>query len=431
MVMPLGKQSGEMKGNVTDPYSNPVPFATVKIKGHNTGISSNADGSFTIKVRRGDILEVSAGGFKSVECPVGSEPYLNIVMEKGGELKEVVVGWAGGIRYRNLDEDYSKPLIPKHVAVFEVKDSKTNLPLGKATLMINKSGTNKTETGSTDKKGIYKLKRVGEKEAYDIKVIADGYESNEFSISGDEFNERKEAWEVFLTPVKITEKSLQTDNTSPAGTVTKIRLGNISTLAKEMPPIYVLDGIIIANGDKVNPDDIAEITVLQGPAASAIYGPAGMNGAIIMISKQSKLTQVKSLDTVKVKGDFGTLRKTVCQTGDMTIRGGMVRTKASKIDQKIEKPVLDISPATAKIFPNPVNRGQSFAIDISGAVAGQYEISIFQANGVLMEKRSVNFTTGQPRINLPVGMNWIPGKYTLVITGQHGKTLPPQSFIVL
>lgn len=430
MVVPLVRQNVEMKGKITDPDGNPIPFATVKIKGHSTGLSADVNGAFSIKIKPGDILLVSAAGYRNIECPIGSQPSLNIVLEKAGEYNTVVITRAGGISYRNPDEDYSKPVLPKHVAVFEVKDSMTNAPLGKATLMITKSGANKTDTGFTDRKGIYKLKRVGEKEAYDIRVTAEGYEANEFSISGNEFNERKEAWEVYMTPSKATETKIRSANTPAVGKETIIRLGNISTIQKDLPPIYVLDGIIIPNNSTVNPDDIAEITVLQGPAASALYGPAGMNGAIIMISKQSKPSQVKVLDTVKVKGDFGTLRRTSCQAGEVTIRGGMIKTKASKVDQKIEKPVADNFPVTTKIFPNPVSRGQSLTIDISTG-AGQYEISIFQASGVLMEKRPVNIATGQPRVNLPVGMNWVPGKYTLVITGQNGKPLPAQSFIVL
>jgi TonB-linked SusC/RagA family outer membrane protein len=53
-------------------------------------------------------------------------------------------------------------------------------------------------------------------------------------------------------------------------------------------PIYVVDGTILPNIGDVNNDDIEDITVLQGPAASAIFGPAGSRGAIVITLKKAK-----------------------------------------------------------------------------------------------------------------------------------------------
>lgn len=51
--------------------------------------------------------------------------------------------------------------------------------------------------------------------------------------------------------------------------------------------LYVVDGIPI-NSDtwNINPDDIESITVLKGPAASALYGYRGQNGAIVINTKK-------------------------------------------------------------------------------------------------------------------------------------------------
>lgn len=51
--------------------------------------------------------------------------------------------------------------------------------------------------------------------------------------------------------------------------------------------LYVVDGIPI-NSDtwNINPDDIESITVLKGPAASALYGYRGQNGAIVITTKK-------------------------------------------------------------------------------------------------------------------------------------------------
>lgn len=49
-------------------------------------------------------------------------------------------------------------------------------------------------------------------------------------------------------------------------------------------PIYVVDGVI-TNKLMVNMDDVESINVLKGPAATALYGSEGSNGAIIITSK--------------------------------------------------------------------------------------------------------------------------------------------------
>ena len=52
-------------------------------------------------------------------------------------------------------------------------------------------------------------------------------------------------------------------------------------------PLYVLDGVAISGGvSDINPNDIENITVLKGAAASALYGQSGANGAVLITTKQ-------------------------------------------------------------------------------------------------------------------------------------------------
>ncbi len=52
-------------------------------------------------------------------------------------------------------------------------------------------------------------------------------------------------------------------------------------------PIYVVDGTI-TNKNAVNMDDIANVNILKGPAATALYGSQGGNGAVIITTKPAK-----------------------------------------------------------------------------------------------------------------------------------------------
>ncbi|WP_269237170.1 TonB-dependent receptor plug domain-containing protein [Flavobacterium flavigenum] len=58
------------------------------------------------------------------------------------------------------------------------------------------------------------------------------------------------------------------------------------SLLKE--PLYILDGEIINSSQfsKINPSDIEEIKVLKGNDATLIYGNHGINGVIVIISKE-------------------------------------------------------------------------------------------------------------------------------------------------
>lgn len=52
-------------------------------------------------------------------------------------------------------------------------------------------------------------------------------------------------------------------------------------------PIYVVDGTI-TNKNAVNMDDIANVNILKGPGATALYGSQGGNGAVIITTKPAK-----------------------------------------------------------------------------------------------------------------------------------------------
>lgn len=59
--------------------------------------------------------------------------------------------------------------------------------------------------------------------------------------------------------------------------------------------LIVVDGVVM-NSNNVNPEDLANVTVLKGSQATALYGARGNNGVIIISTKQAEenLSQVKS-----------------------------------------------------------------------------------------------------------------------------------------
>ncbi|HEY0176188.1 MAG TPA: TonB-dependent receptor plug domain-containing protein, partial [Pedobacter sp.] len=53
-------------------------------------------------------------------------------------------------------------------------------------------------------------------------------------------------------------------------------------------PLYVINGVQVPNLSNINPNDIADITVLKDAAAAAIYGVKAANGVIVITTKSGK-----------------------------------------------------------------------------------------------------------------------------------------------
>ncbi|MBP6022293.1 SusC/RagA family TonB-linked outer membrane protein [Ferruginibacter sp.] len=93
-------QSRVVSGKVTDKDGNPVPFASVKVKGSKTGIAADANGQYTIKVKQGDFLEISGSGYKLNTISVDNQSFIQTSLERGAtsELTEVVITSGYGVK---------------------------------------------------------------------------------------------------------------------------------------------------------------------------------------------------------------------------------------------------------------------------------------------------------------------------------------------
>jgi len=64
-----------------------------------------------------------------------------------------------------------------------------------------------------------------------------------------------------------------------------IRLRGLSTVGSNAQPLVVVDGIVGASLDNVDPNDIEEVSVLKDGSAAAIYGSRGSSGVILVTTK--------------------------------------------------------------------------------------------------------------------------------------------------
>jgi TonB-linked SusC/RagA family outer membrane protein len=101
-------QSRVVSGKVTDKDGNAVPFATVQIKGTKNGIASDANGSYSLRIKDGDVLSITAAGYTKIEILVGQQTYITSVMERATNVElESVVVTAVGIRRQAKSLGYS------------------------------------------------------------------------------------------------------------------------------------------------------------------------------------------------------------------------------------------------------------------------------------------------------------------------------------
>ena len=97
-----------------------------------------------------------------------------------------------------------------------------------------------------------------------------------------------------------------TSSTGGPGGSTRIVLRGEKSIRKDNNALVIVDGVITNNHDRtsdasglsqidfgngandIDPDEIESVTVLEGPAAAALYGAVGANGAIMITTKKGK-----------------------------------------------------------------------------------------------------------------------------------------------
>jgi TonB-linked SusC/RagA family outer membrane protein len=85
-------QTRVVTGKITDDKGDPVPFATVTIKGTSNAAVADQTGSFSLRAKEGDVLVVTAQGMDSREATVGASGGVSVSLGRtNAALTEVVV----------------------------------------------------------------------------------------------------------------------------------------------------------------------------------------------------------------------------------------------------------------------------------------------------------------------------------------------------
>ena len=219
----------------------PVARATVQVKGTTTSTVTNDKGEFSISANKGQVIVVTAIGFKPMERTVGSQTLLRFELEGSAAELENVVVTALGIRREEKALGYATTTIKGEQIAESPSANWTDALSGKvAGLNLIRSGSGPTGSNKIILRGENNL--TGDNEAL---IVVDGVVINQGSgrrsaIAGE---------------------------------------AAYGTGSDNMPADYG-SGL-----NDINPEDIESVTVLKGPGAAALYGQRGANGAIIITTK--------------------------------------------------------------------------------------------------------------------------------------------------
>ena len=220
-------QTNAISGRVAGSDGGGLPGATILERGTTNGVSTNAEGSFSLKVQPGATLVISSVGYTAQTVTVGSQSVINVVLAAAAtELNEAIVVGYGSQTKADLTGSVST-LTTKDIANAPVQTFEQAIQ-GKAAGVVIESGSGK----------------LGQA----IKVRVRGTAS----VSGD------------TQPLYVVDNiPIVTDNLSSTGAPTN--------------PIA-----------DINPNDIESITILKDAAASAIYGSRASNGVVLITTKRGK-----------------------------------------------------------------------------------------------------------------------------------------------
>lgn len=228
----------KVSGTVTASDSGePLPGVNVLVKGTPNGTITDVDGNFSITVAdQNAILVFSFVGYLTQEVPVQNRSTITVVLPTDAtKLSEVVVT-ALGIKREEKSLGYSA----QNVGESAIKDARTNNWV--SSLAGKVAGLNLVSTGSGP---------IG---------------SSRITLRGENsLNLQNNEALIIVDGIPVNNRITGTGQKAHLGADSPVDFGTTVT--------------------DINPDDIENVTVLKGPAATALYGSRAANGALIITTK--------------------------------------------------------------------------------------------------------------------------------------------------
>ena len=233
-----------ISGTITDENGVPLPGATIVVVETNDGTTTDFDGNYSINASEGQTILLSYVGYETLTLKVSDDSNFDISLKQSGALDEIVVT-ALGISREKKSLGYSVTEVDGD-NVNTIKDNNLASSLtGKvAGLQVSAAGS----LGSGSRITIRGNSSLsGNSQAL---IVVDGMPINASLPLSNDGGQRE------------------------AGS-------NNGGGQPSFEPSIAGGGI-----SDINPDDVESISVLKGPAASALYGSRAGNGVILVTTKK-------------------------------------------------------------------------------------------------------------------------------------------------
>ena len=249
----FAQQQREISGRVLDADNAPLAGVTVLVQGKKGGTQTSSNGTFTIKVNAGDVLEFSAVGFTAQHVKVSSSNSITVKLNAGENvLEEVTVAMDQKRNPRELG--YSvQSVTGKIIAETQRENFVTGLQGRVAGLTVTPTSGAAGASAGIVLRGFNTISGTNQPLFIVDGIILDNQTLNSNSQSGSGIGLASDG------------NNRNNDNTN--------RISDI------------------------NPNDIESVTVLKGPEATALYGSQASSGAIVITTKKGKATNGKVLVT--------------------------------------------------------------------------------------------------------------------------------------
>lgn len=237
-------QSRVVKGTVFEQDgATPVIGATIMLKGGATGTITNMDGEFTIQVSGANpVLVVQFLGYQTQEEAVGDRSVVNFVLQEESIQLEGVVVTALGLTREQKSLGYAVTKVESEDITQVANSNWLNGMAGKVA-GLNMNGASSGPIGS-------------------LRVTLRGDQSLTYGNN-------EALFVVDGVPVR-------------SGTTATSSSSSYTNSGADFP-------VDFGNGaSDINPEDIASVSVLKGPAATALYGSRAANGAIVITTKSGR-----------------------------------------------------------------------------------------------------------------------------------------------
>ena len=247
-----------VKGTVLDQNGKPMAGVGVIIPTTLQGVVTDIEGKYEIKATPAQELQFSFLGYKTEQVKVGSRTTIDIKMMEEAQAVEQVIVTALGIKRDEKSLGYAAQKVAGEALASATNSANWLSGLTGQVAGLNIQQTNSGGGGTT-------------------RVTLRGESSVDFTNNTALF---------VVDGVPMHNHSTQSD-AGGEGSLSVIDYG---------------DG----TGD-INPEDIENVTVLKGPAATALYGSAAANGAIIITTKSADKMQSKISVTYSTNLSFETV----------------------------------------------------------------------------------------------------------------------------